>query len=294
MELQSRVEVLRSAGLEIATISYDAPEVLAAFAEQYGITFPMLSDVGSATIRRYGLLNTVADAAMDPARGGDLSTDPVLAEDFAQLVSVTQPAPRFQGIAIPGTFILNPQGRVTRRFFADFYRDRNTVASILLQLGQGSDPVEATEVSTNHLSITAYPSDAIIALGNRFSLVFDVVPGEGMHVYAPGAEANGYRVISLSLDDQPFVRLLPVQYPPSQIYHFEPLDERVPVYLAPFRLIQEVIVEATPEAQAAFRDQDTITITGSLDYQACDDRICYNPASVPLSWTLSVRPYARR
>ncbi len=44
----------------------------------------------------------------------------------------------------------------------------------------------------------------------------------------------------------------------------------------------------------AGKRQDTVTIAGSLDYQACDDRICYNPVSVPLSWTPSLRPYARR
>ena len=36
--------------------------------------------------------------------------------------------------------------------------------------------------------------------------------------------------------------------------------------------------------------KDSITLTGTLEYQACDDTICYNPASIPLSWTLSLRP----
>jgi hypothetical protein len=31
-----------------------------------------------------------------------------------------------------------------------------------------------------------------------------------------------------------------------------------------------------------------MTIKGSLDYQACDDRMCYLPASVPFQWTLTV------
>ena len=272
-------------------ISYDSPEVLAAFTERYGVTFPMLSDVGSATIRRYGLLNTVADAAMDPDLG-DLSNDPVLAADFERLVSVTQPSARFQGIAIPGTFILDPEGRVTARFFEDFYRERNTVANVMLRLGQGGNPVAGSSVATNHLELTSYASDSIVALGDRFSLVLDVAPGPNMHVYAPGAV--NYRVISLTLNDQPFVRALPMQFPESEIYYFEPFDECVPVYQQPFRLVQEVVPEITQEAQAAFRDQDELTITGTFDYQACDDRICYNPVSMPLSWTVSIRPFAHR
>jgi hypothetical protein len=51
---------------------------------------------------------------------------------------------------------------------------------------------------------------------------------------------------------------------------------------------------STRDAQAAFRDMDELTLTGSLDYQACDDQICYNPVSVPLSWTVAVRPLSSR
>jgi hypothetical protein len=108
-----------------------------------------------------------------------------------------------------------------------------------------------------------------------------------MHVYAPGAA--GYRVIRLVLDEQPYVRPLPMSYPQSEIYFFAPLKERVPVYQKPFTLLQEVLVEGTPEAQKVLRGSESLTINGVLEYQACDDKICYNPAAVPLSWTLTLR-----
>ena len=205
-------------------------------------------------------------------------------------MSVTRPDSRFQGIAIPGTFILDTGGTVTARFFEDFYRERNTVANIMLRLGEGGDQVRGNRVSTSHLVVTAYASDSIVALGDRFSLVLDVEPAGSMHVYAPGAD--GYQVISLTLDEQPFVRTLPMRYPDSEIYYFEPLDERVPVFQEPFQLILEVVPEVDPDAQAAFRGQDTLTLKGTLDYQACDDLICYNPVSIPLEWTVSIRPFA--
>jgi hypothetical protein len=40
----------------------------------------------------------------------------------------------------------------------------------------------------------------------------------------------------------------------------------------------------------AFRGKDAVTISGTLEYQACDDKICYNPALLPLSWTFTLRP----
>jgi len=68
----------------------------------------------------------------------------------------------------------------------------------------------------------------------------------------------------------------------------------VPVYQEPFRLVQEVVVEGDQESSAQLAEIDALTLTGRLDYQACDDRVCYDPASVPLSWTLTVSPLDRR
>jgi hypothetical protein len=35
-------------------------------------------------------------------------------------------------------------------------------------------------------------------------------------------------------------------------------------------------------------------VTGTLSYQACDDKICFNPVTVPLSWTLPLESTAGR
>jgi DsbC/DsbD-like thiol-disulfide interchange protein len=160
-----------------------------------------------------------------------------------------------------------------------------------VKLGANAAPVTATKISSAHLDVTTYPSDPGVAPGNRFSLVLDIKPGPGIHVYAPGAK--GYRAIALTIAPQPNVRVQPAQYPASQIYFFKPLNERVPVFQKPFTLVQEVILEGTPQAQAALRGKENLTLTGTLDYQACDDKQCFNPASVPLSWTLALRPLVR-
>jgi peroxiredoxin len=286
VELQSRVNELRQKGLGVATISYDRSEILAAFSKQHGITFPMLSDVGSATIKRYGILNPVPEWAIGPDKD-----DPEVKAAVQKYVSVVNPNPTMVGIAFPGTFILDRQGRVTSRYFEDFYIERNTISSVMMRLDNRVAPVAGTKLSTAHLEVTTYPSEPGIAPGNRFSVAFDVQPHKGIHVYAPGAK--DYRVIRVAIEPQPFVRTLPMKYPASQIYHFKPLNERVPVYEKPFTLVQEIILEGTPQAQAAFRGKTSLTINGTLEYQACDDKICYNPASVPVSWIINLRPLVR-
>ena len=283
MELQGRVKDVRDRGLGIAVISYDSREILEAFTREHAITFPLLSDKGSETITRYGILNTVVDEALGPNRD-----DPAVKADVQKYISVNQAQPMMRGMAFPGTFIVDRQGRVTARFFEDFYIERNTVSGILKRVAGRDATLAGTKISTAQLDVTTYPSDASVAAGNRFALVLELAPRRGTHVYAPGA--SGYKVIALTVAPQPFVRVLPLRYPASEIYFFKPLNERVPVYQKPFRLVQEVVLEGQPQAQQAFRGKDSLTITGTLDYQACDDRECFNPASVPLTWTVGLRP----
>lgn len=144
------------------------------------------------------------------------------------------------------------------------------------------------KISTEHLDITTYTSDTAVAPGSRFSIVLDITPRRGMHVYAPGAA--GYRVITLNLAAGQTVRPLKLVFPQSEIYEFKPLNERVPVYQKPFTLRQELVLEVDKQARAVVRDKNTLTVSGTLEYQACDERTCFNPVSVPLSWTLALKP----
>ena len=283
MELQSRLEELRAQGLGVVAISYDSEEVLADFSQRRGITFPLLSDDDSSVITAFGILNTVAAEGVGPNRD-----DPDVVADVAKYVSLFGANPMIVGTPYPGTFMLDATGRVTSRFFEEFYRERNTTANVMLKLGAGLSPIAAVEGTTAHLTLTAYPSDPSVTVGTRFSIAVEIVPNPDIHVYAPGAEQMGYRVIGLTMAPVPHVRFEPVEFPASEIYHFEPLDERVPVYQQPFMLLQEVVVSGAAEVEEALAELDALTLTGRLDYQACNDELCFDPVSVPLSFTLDL------
>ena len=290
MELQERLDELQAQGLGVAAISYDSQEVLAAFAERKGVKdVPLLSDDDSAVIHAFGIYNHVAEEGIGPKKD-----DEDVKAAVAQYVSVFGANPMIVGTPFPGTFVVDREGRVTSRFFEEFYRERNTAANIMLKLGTPISGIAGSSGETAHLEISASQSNPDITVGSRFHLALDVTPKPGMHVYAPGAAELGYRVINLKLDAPGFLRLLPPAYPASEIYHFEPLDERVPVYLQTFRLVQEIIVEGDPESTAQLAEIDALTLTGRLDYQACDDTVCFNPTSVPLTWTLAVSPLDRQ
>jgi hypothetical protein len=261
VELQRRQADLRAQGLGLAVITYDAPEVLRRFATERSITYPLLSDGGSAIIRRYGLLNTAN------AEGS-----------------------RAYGVPYPGTFVLDARGVVVARYFEDAYQERNTVASILTRQG-GAAGGPAVTAQTAHLVVQAVASDAIVSPGSRLSLSIQVTPARGMHVYAPGKHT--YQVVRFRPDSQPWLKTHPLSYPPSEIYLFVPLDERVETYQRPFTLVQDLTILATPDVQKQLAGQTSLTVRGQLEYQACDDKVCYAPANVPLSFTFDLSPLLR-
>lgn len=162
--------------------------------------------------------------------------------------------------------------------------------------GQRPSPVDVStpanqpgvvRADTMHLTVYSSVSETQVTPGKRVSLAFDITPKKLMHVYAPGK--HDYQVIGLKLDPQPWLRVLPTSYPPSEIYHFKELDERVETYGKPFKLVQDVSILATPEAQKLLAASSTVKISGRLEYQACDDKVCYAPTRVPVSFTLSVK-----
>ena len=277
------MEELESSGIGFAAISYDSVEVLADFAQRRGITFPLLSDDDSAVITEFGILNTVAAEGLGPD-----AEDPEVQADVAKYVSMFGASQMIVGTPYPGTFMVDNQGRVTSRFFEEFYRERNTATNVMLKLGVGVSPIEAVEGSTAHLKFSAYPSNSSVTVGTRFSLALEVEPGKNMHVYAPGADDMGYRVIGFNLAPNPLARYEPVQYPESEIYHFEPLDEHVPVYQDRFMLLQEIVMNGDAEAESIMAELGALTLSGTLDYQACDDEICFLPQSIPVSFTLDL------
>jgi hypothetical protein len=235
--------------------------VLADFASRRGVTFPLLSDAGSAIIKQYGIFNTT--------------------------VSADNPT---YGIPFPGTFIVDAKGVVTSRFFESAYQERDTITSVLVKLGAKLD-VAATKITAPHLTLTTYATDQDAAPGTHFSVVVDATPGSRVHVYAPGV--TGYKPIALTIDPQPALVVRDAQFPKSEDYFFKPLDEHVAVYQHPFRIVQDLEIDPSPQAAAALANRTGITITGTLTYQACDDKVCFTPQSVPLSWTMGLKPLDR-
>jgi DsbC/DsbD-like thiol-disulfide interchange protein len=245
--------------LGLAAISYDSPAVLRNFAQRRRITFPLLSDEGSKTIRAFGILNA------DVSKGTP-----------------------FYGIPHPGTYIVDTNARVVAKYFEDDFRQRYTASDILVTHFGAAAGASHVTAETQHLRLSASASADHARPGQRIALTLDVDLKPGMHVYAPGVE--GYIGIDWSMKSSPAVTAHPVQFPPSKQITLPAIGETVSAYEGQFRLLRDITISDQKTVKPLLGTNGELTIEGNFRYQACDDRICYVPKTVPLRWTIRVEP----
>ncbi|MCY4593904.1 MAG: protein-disulfide reductase DsbD family protein [Bryobacterales bacterium] len=141
------------------------------------------------------------------------------------------------------------------------------------------------------MKLTTWASDAALRGGNRFALVVDVDLNQKMHVYSP--EVEGYIPIDWRMEEAAGVTVYDAEYPESKSLHLPAIDETVPVYEGSFRLVRDVMIGQDRQLGDLLKD-GKLTIRGSLRYQACDDKMCYLPTSVPLEWTVDFEQHDRQ
>jgi DsbC/DsbD-like thiol-disulfide interchange protein len=138
---------------------------------------------------------------------------------------------------------------------------------------------ELPQHETAHLTIATSSDPAAVAPGQKVTLTVAVTPKPKIHVYAPGQE--GYIPISLTLEPAPAVAAAKAKYPAGEKFLMPALNETQIVYAKPFRITQEVTLTSAAAG--------SVTIKGTVRYQACDEAICYLPKTVPVEWTIAVK-----
>src|SRR3982751_6022712 len=130
-----------------------------------------------------------------------------------------------------------------------------------------------------HATIVASPPDVSGKAGTKLSLFVDVTPKPGMHVYAPGNA--DYIPITVKLNPAAEIKTGKLAYPKSEVVTLA--DEKVSVFQKPFRLTQDVTLDKSAQPGS------TIVVPATVNYQACDDKVCYPPESASVAWTVTVR-----
>jgi Thiol:disulfide interchange protein DsbD, N-terminal len=116
----------------------------------------------------------------------------------------------------------------------------------------------------------------------KVALVAQIAPGYHINDHVPTLD---YLIpTELKLDGAPPLSAGPATYPKGEARKFAFLDKPISVYE------NKLVVDTQVEVAAGAKPGE-YTLKGALRYQACNDRACFPPTSLPL--TLTVRVVAR-
>ncbi len=219
----------------------------------------MLADPESQIIRRFGLFNVEIDRSS-----------------------------RDYGIPYPATLLVDGRGVVRQKIQEEHYIHRLPATTLLLRLGKTPPlPPPRVEHRYDYLEVLTAATETSLYPGNPLTLFVDIKPQPGVHVYAPGV--SEYQGLAVTMEEQPYLRLRGVQYPPSAVLHIPILDENVAVYDRPVRISIDLALGNRFELQPVYDAGGMLEIKGRLSIQACDDRVCYPPQEIPLVWSFPLK-----
>jgi len=250
VELQDNLKSFEENGIRVCAISYDPVDVLGKFAEKFGITYPLLSDVSSAVIRRFGILNT----------------------------HMPEGHPWY-GVPFPGTYMSDEQGVVIDRSFYANHAVRDSVARMLQESFQVTDAERGLvqTVETDSVRATVYLSSGTIRPGQVLTFTVEVEVKEGRHIQARPLP-EGYIPTTLTFEEVEGVHFGAVDYPAAKPHHLKTLGETLHIYDG--RVALKAPVRSSRKEAFAMR--------AWLEYQACDDRECFLPERIDFEIPLTV------
>ncbi len=127
-----------------------------------------------------------------------------------------------------------------------------------------------------NVEVTA-PTKAV-SPGAHATLALAVTPRPGIHVYAPGNP--DYIPVAVEMAPRAGVTFQAAVFPPGHDLLFGPLKTAVKVYSEPFDVRVPFAVQR-PKGKSTASKAGTVTVHGTLSYQACDDKVCFPPQSAP-------------
>lgn len=243
MQLQQALPRFEAAGIRVFAVSYDSVDVLGGFAEEHGITYPLLSDEGSEVIRRFGIFNTL----IQPHEGD-----------------------RY-GIPFPGSYIVDEDGRVAEKLFYRIYRTRLAAQSVLKDaFGVDLDVTlhPRAEIEGEGVRISAVLGSESLTYTQRVPLYVRLDLDPGLHVYAPPVP-DGFTATEVELDLPERIEAAPPIFPEAHPFRVEGID-------ADFMAMDGRVEIAIPLI-SQIEDEESVRIGVTVRYQACTDRECYFP-----------------
>ena len=194
--------------------------------------------------------------------------------EFGILNETIAPENQFYGVPFPGTYVVDEKGMVKSKHFEADYRERFTGGGILTR-DFGEEGAHGQSTETKHLKLRVTASNSVVYPGHKVTLILEAAMKPGMHVYAPGAGGE-FIPVDWKIQESPMWRAFDPDYPKSR-----ELKNK-------FRLARDLTMGQARVLGSALAD-GKIKLDGTFRYQACKNKVCYPPETVPLTWTFDLR-----
>ncbi len=236
--------------------------MLAAYGTEQNIPYPLLSDVDSAVIKRFGILN-------DTVQPGDAM---------------------LYGIPYPGSYVCDGDGVVIAKFFHDTYKKRDS-PELLLDAALGRvqlDPdLPGDRRADPEVAVTAtvHGGRGTLRQGIVRHLVLRFELADSLHVYGAPAP-DGMVPLTIELSGPPGLVFEDVRLPPTKPLLLEGMNLTLQVWSGTFDA--SVPFYATGELASETRPLETpaAAIDIQVRFQACDDNTCLLPRTESFELTL--------
>lgn len=236
--------------------------MLKAFTEEHRVQYPLLSDIDSEVIHRYGVLN-------DQITRGDAM---------------------LYGIPYPGVFVCDADGIVVSKFFHDTYKKRDS-PELLIDAALGkiqiAEDAPRAQAGDDEVRVTAaiHGGKGTIRQGIVRQLVVRFELRDGLHLYGEPVP-EGMIPTTVTLSGPPGLATLDPIVPPTEPLTLASMGVELPVWSGSFEIV--VPFYATGELASETRplDQTSVTIEAEIRYQACDDDVCLLPKTEKLAFEL--------
>ena len=244
-----------AAGVRVYALSYDEADALRDFGDAHNITYTLLSDPASEVIHSFGILNTLIDEDDHP----------------------------WYGIPYPGTYLIDSDGTITDKFFDSNLAVRAGPEQLLRAL-RGETALDAAPVAAERpeeVTMNLFLDGDSLTRTVQRDLVIQFNVPDGRHVYAEPAP-EGSVAVDVEMDANDGIVQRPLLRPDSDSHTLAGTSETFPVHHGRF----ELRLPLTVNGSLAGDDTESLTVSGTVRWQVCDDEVCDIPVNHPFELTL--------
>lgn len=210
----------------------------------------MLSDKGSAVIRRYGILNANIPAGHP-----------------------------FHGIPFPGDYLIDANGTARDKHFLPNYETRPAASEILMKNFGVAAAASGLVINAGDVRATITMSSDRAVPGTELGVAARFEIPSGWHIYGQPLPEN-YVATSLEFDPAT-VSAQSYDFPKATPVEFKSLGETLPVYTGSVRAFGRILIKS------GLKPGD-YKLKGTLRFQECSDQICKLPQKIAFEIPIAI------